>query len=484
MRISRWGVLLLLGALLVVSGTAWAESGDKLFVGDFDDNQVVAFDVENPFNLSNTSEVETGALDRRPRGITFNDTGLKMFASDNQNDEIREFNLSAPWSLSTIENGRTLDLTGEGGNTPVIESHDWKPDGTKLYVFDEGNEVVIQHNFSTGYDLGSKVGQVEEDINCGDCGGIEIKPDGTRLFVTDQGAAVALREYEFGERFNAATLVRENVDSKSLPGVPEDVVFKPDGSKFFISDGNNDVVREFVLSEPWNISTATEERTLDLTGTSAAFAVGLEFKIEGPAPPPSGPAPTDFFEGLEKAIEGFGFRSPESKFFFSLALIGLTMVATGAGVRWMRSGQAKNWVIAGSGMLVGVFTVLLGFVSLWEFVVAVVLGGVGISAGPESVKNTFAELKEDVRALASIEEEPTPSVGVDAEGLPEKLEFDPERGLEPEPGAGEAVEVDAPELVDVPEAEVEEVDAPQVNEQELQREADQDDGDDVGDDAL
>lgn len=103
--------------------------------------------------------------------------------------------------------------------------------------------------------------------------------------------------------------------------------------------------------------------------------------------------PTEFDSGLIAFITGLGFVTPESQFFFSLILVGITLVSGGVGLKFMAPGRLKFGLVAGLTVLVGVFCVVLSMFELWMFVLAIVLAGT-ILKGSGEVRNTFRELRQ------------------------------------------------------------------------------------------
>lgn len=104
-------------------------------------------------------------------------------------------------------------------------------------------------------------------------------------------------------------------------------------------------------------------------------------------------APSEFSNGLVAFATSIGFQTPESLMLFSLILIGLVTVITGISLKLMTSSRTKNLVIAGSGVLIAIFCVVLLLLDLWMLLVALVLGYTVAFGGVQETKNTLRDAK-------------------------------------------------------------------------------------------
>jgi len=110
----------------------------------------------------------------------------------------------------------------------------------------------------------------------------------------------------------------------------------------------------------------------------------------------AGSSPAEFDTGFVAAVESFGFFTNESQHFFALILVGMVTVVTGAASKWVAPSRWKNMMILGSGALIAVFTVLISFLELWEFLVALMIGIFAVRGAGEA-RNTFFEIQEALK---------------------------------------------------------------------------------------
>lgn len=155
--------------------------------------------------------------------------------------------------------------------------------------------------------------------------------------------------------------------------------------------------------------------TLDLDDLGSQDACGLAVL--------AGSSPAEFDTGLVAAIETFGFFTKESKHLFTLFLVGAVTVVTGSGMKLVAPSRWKNYAILGAGATAGAFTVLIAFLDLWEFIVALMIGVFAVQGAGEA-RNTYFELREAMEARKAPEAQEVPVLGSDEPGglLPDDFE--------------------------------------------------------------
>lgn len=142
---------------------------------------------------------------------------------------------------------------------------------------------------------------------------------------------------------------------------------------------------------------ATELRRLEIhdDGAIAGFLFDQWQLDGGPIAAEEPGVPSEFDSGLLAFITGLGFRTPESQFFFSLILVGITTVSTGVGLKFMAPGRLKLILTGGLAALVACFCVILAMFDLWMLVLALVLGGSTVM-GTKEFTNTWRELRASI----------------------------------------------------------------------------------------
>jgi len=85
-----------------------------------------------------------------------------------------------------------------------------------------------------------------------------------------------------GGAYDIANASYDSVDflTKASGVGPTGVFFKPDGTKFYITDNSSDVIRQYSLTTAWDITTASEGTTKSLSGQEGT-AHAVFFKPDG-----------------------------------------------------------------------------------------------------------------------------------------------------------------------------------------------------------
>lgn len=177
-------------------------------------------------------------------GLTFKPDGTKLYVVGQSNDRVCEYNLSTPWSVSTAS---YLQFAAVGGNGGFPNGVVFKPDGTQMYVLDRDAELGV-YNLSAAWSVtpavyGSDGLAVSQTL----CESLYIKDDGTRLYVVGSGADV-VQQYAVSTPWNLSTAVLvKSLNIGSIDTAPTGIYFSPDGSKMYTCGIQNDAVHQFNL---------------------------------------------------------------------------------------------------------------------------------------------------------------------------------------------------------------------------------------------
>lgn len=191
--------------------------------------------------------------------------------------------VSAPWDLSIASyDGVAFDVSGQDGSA---EGLFFKPDGTKMYVLGTENDGVHQYTLSTPWDVSSATyDSASLDVSDQDTSptGLAIKPDGTKLYIVGLQSD-RVHQYTLSTPWSLGTASYDGivffVGSQDI--APTDLVFKPDGTKMYITGNSNDSAYQYTLSSPWDITTATYDSVSLNVSSQDSSTQGLVFKPDG-----------------------------------------------------------------------------------------------------------------------------------------------------------------------------------------------------------
>lgn len=205
-----------------------------------------------------------------PQGLTVTPDGEKAFeigfntgGDFNDGTYIRSYNLSDPYNLSSGSLIQSQQISGTG--IDAGHSIAWNDDGTE---FIQGRNDGTVHLYTVGspYDISTVNGQGQV-INAGAqiASGLHYNGTGDRLYVSQNDGSIV--QYDLSTPYDptTATQVREeSFNTQSLHGA----VLSDDGTYLHWADSNNANVEQYRLSDPWNISSATSDDTLNVQGGS------------------------------------------------------------------------------------------------------------------------------------------------------------------------------------------------------------------------
>ncbi len=198
---------------------------------------------------------------------------------------------------------QTKDVTSD---TPGVRGINFKPDGKIMYITsrlkDSEDAYVVQYSLSTPFDISTAT----RSFNDGDgtqlaCStnmklphAIEFKPDGTKMFVATNkdfngNPGVAIFQFKLTTAWDSSTLVCEKIYEVNEIGVYVEnqlrtLAFKPDGTRMFVGGKNTDKIRQFDLSNAWDLrSGVTPGEISDSLVTSDTSMRNIQFNSDGTA---------------------------------------------------------------------------------------------------------------------------------------------------------------------------------------------------------
>jgi len=206
-------------------------------------------------NYNNESSITVG---NDVEGFYLSDDGTRLYTSSFTGaNQIKQYTLSSGWNVATISLTYELDVSSDFTYTTGVE---FKPDGTVMYVTG-GSGVsykIVTYQLSTPWNLSSatKLNQ----ISISSPGGIRFKPDGTSVFILDFSNPDIIREYSIATPWNITTRSGSAVNSLNITTFTEDndilgFTFNSDGTKLFVASEGSSSIYEFDLN-PWQINTA------------------------------------------------------------------------------------------------------------------------------------------------------------------------------------------------------------------------------------
>lgn len=172
----------------------------------------------------------------------------------------------------------SFSVAAQDGNPKSIS---FKPDGTKMFIVGQAGNDINEYDLSSAWDVStaSYVQNFSVAAQIGQVGGAVFKPDGTKVYITDINGN-DINEYTLSTAWDISTTsYTQNFSIASQSTSPWSVFFKTDGTKMYFVSTSDDVY-EYNLSTAWDISTASYVQGLDISSVTGV-ATGLFFTPDG-----------------------------------------------------------------------------------------------------------------------------------------------------------------------------------------------------------
>jgi len=257
---------------------AFKPDGTKMFVltGTSFYQYLNGYDLKTPWDILTATPADRFDLyseGHDASGIEFNNDGTKFYIAFSFYGIISEYECMVPWDLTTAHGAADkftlLERNGLNNNNSFNNrprGYDFKPDGSRLYVFGGAQDKLFQVDLEEYWNV--KTGQQKYEVSIGyDAQCVRFKPDGLKVYLTDYSNSL-VKEHTLTTAWDISTINTTpsdtfNTSSQSIQ--PMGIEFKPDGTKMWIAPYNtgNDNIYEYNLSSAWDISSASASYQFD-----------------------------------------------------------------------------------------------------------------------------------------------------------------------------------------------------------------------------
>ena len=218
-----------------------------------------------------------------PYGLRISQDGTRVIILDRVDSNLVQYNLSTAYDITTaVAQGTEFSLSTQTTSPMGIAVSN---SGAKVYVSTEtAPDNIYQYDLSTSWDVSTASysgNSFSPQTQAASSSGIYVKEDGTKLYVRDITTDVVY-QYTMSTPYDVSTA---SYDSKSLSVSSQSsngygITFSTDGLRFFITD-INDNIYQYNLSTAWDISTGTYSSTSFSVTSQESTALGLDFSNSG-----------------------------------------------------------------------------------------------------------------------------------------------------------------------------------------------------------
>ena len=263
-------------ALSAAAGNVGAGGATNPNAWDISYAELDTSDSDNYFNFDTMVFIESFSVasqEANTRGMFFKSDGTKMYIIGNSGDDVNEYALSTAWDPTTSTFTHSFSVNSQDGTPSGVH---FKTDGTKMYVIGYANDGVYEYNLSTAWDVSSasysqSFSVATQEITPED---LWFKTDGTKMYVTGPSSD-SIHEYDLSTAWDISTASLNQ--SQSISGQetgPRGLYFKSDGTKMWVSGTTGDGIDEFSLSTAWDVSTISHVRFTSFNGSNALTSAG------------------------------------------------------------------------------------------------------------------------------------------------------------------------------------------------------------------
>ena len=240
------------GQISSAEGFSFSPSGTQLLLMSATSSQMVEFTLSTGFNLASASYVRTKFFNSQTvtgRGITFNGTGTQLIIADQGPDELDLYSISPTYSINSFSfSGLKLDVSSQ---TTSANGVTFNNDGTKLYVCGLSN-AVYTYNVSVPYLV--NYGVYSSTFNPTDVSyafTVRFNSDGTFCYVID-GILNRIVEFVLSTPFDLSSAVHNFTLTSTSFGISSirDVAFNSDFTKMFVLGRTNCTIYQFSITPP------------------------------------------------------------------------------------------------------------------------------------------------------------------------------------------------------------------------------------------
>jgi len=270
----------------VPSGVFFKPDGTKMYVVGVTGDDVNEYDLSTAWDVTSASYLQNfsvAAQEATPQGIFFKPDGTKMYVIGAAGDDVNEYDLSTAWDVTSASYLQNFSVAAQDTNPTGVF---FKPDGLKMYILGSTGDAVFSYTLSTAWDVStasfdfpteSYFSVAAQELSPED---IFFKPDGTKMYVIGF-AGRDVNEYDLSTAWEVSSAsYLQSFSVTAQESLPTGIFFKPDGLKMYVIGFFNDNVNEYNLSTAWDVSTASYLQNFSV-GSQDTVSEGVFFKPDG-----------------------------------------------------------------------------------------------------------------------------------------------------------------------------------------------------------
>jgi sugar lactone lactonase YvrE len=270
---------------IIPAGFTFNSNGSRMYVIGSTNDKAYQYSLATLWDVSTASYDGVGLLvaDSSPTALALRDDDSRLYAIGSGSDAVEQFELPNPGSLQTpgYVDAQSFSVASQEGGPSGLA---FKPDGTTMYVVGTANDTVYQYTLSTAWDVStasyaSKSFSVASQETAPQ--GVVFKPDGTAMYIIGN-TSDTVYQYTLSTAWDVSTAsyASKSFSVASQESSPQDVAFKPDGTRMYVIGTTGDDINEYSLSTAWDVSTASYVQIFSIAPQDGS-PTGIYFRADG-----------------------------------------------------------------------------------------------------------------------------------------------------------------------------------------------------------
>lgn len=200
--------------------------------------------------------------------IEFSQDGMHLYMSDLIDDRIYHWELATAWDIDTVIRTTFVTVDNVALQETVVTAVAINDDGTRLYTAGSSDDLILQWEVATPYDLSTayyegkslSVGSDEASIKA-----MTFRSNGTRLYIVGVSGD-EVNQYDLSTAWDITTAGSPTTFSVAgQDTTPQGIAFNSTGTRMYITgDAGNDI-NQYVLFTSWQISSALFSTTFSVS---------------------------------------------------------------------------------------------------------------------------------------------------------------------------------------------------------------------------
>ncbi len=260
-----------------VYNCAFSRDGDYVFVNDIVD--IHSFPLPTAYDITSNVTSTSSTLGLAVfGGFAFKPEGNRMYVVDLFNETIHEFELSTINDITTATpTGNTLSIFQIiGGNTLIF-----RPNGNEFFATSIGSGEIKKLSMTNSWDIpNASYFTNEQLIPSPNPIAISWKPDGTKYYIADFNDDT-ITEFTTIHPFNQSGATQTaQINVTTIQNRIVGMSWNPDGTMLFIIGTAQDRINRLNFSVPYDLSTFTDPAIFFLV-PGLRFPTGVFFRYDG-----------------------------------------------------------------------------------------------------------------------------------------------------------------------------------------------------------